>query len=259
MLDVAYVGNVGRHLGQTVQINSLAPGTRFLASSLDKTTASSPLPDNFLRPYYGYGNLPYLEFAGTSNYHSLQTQVRRSFSRGLQVNLAWTWSKAMNYGDGYNDGVSRFYDRRVWNYGPSSSDRTHTVVANWVWDIPKATRLWKNPVIQWAFDNWQFSGIAAFATGMVAAATQCSSNPRRHPARSSSTISRRVFRWASAWPSRRGQKLSFGNTRTGRRGQCSRPTGCRRSWPSPPSSESLTPPPPRSSSSPMPPRMVSVP
>lgn len=164
VVDVAYAGNLGRHLGQTRQINNVPYGARFLAQNIDPTT-NTPLPDNFFRPYYGYAGLPYLEFAGTSSYHSMQTQVKRSFSRGLQYGAAWTWSKAMNYGDEYHSGVASFNSPRFWNYGPGGYDRTHTLVGNWVWDVPKASRLWANPVMQWVFDNWQVSGICAFVSG----------------------------------------------------------------------------------------------
>ncbi len=164
VIDVAYVGNLGRHLGETVQINTVPYGSRFLPQNLDKTT-NSPLPDAFFRPYYGYGNLPYFQFAANSSYHSLQSQVRRSFRRGLQFAGSWTWGKSMNYGDGYNDGVARYNNPRFWNYGPGASDRTHTFVANWVWDVPKASRLVHNPLVRWTLDNWQVSGIAAFTTG----------------------------------------------------------------------------------------------
>ena len=164
VVDIAYVGNLGRHLGQTVQINAVPYGARFLAANQDKTT-NTPLPDNFFRPYYGYGNLPYFQFAGNSSYHSLQTQVRRSFRNGLQFGGSYTWSKSMNYGDGYNDGVARYNNPRFWNYGPAPSDRTHTFVTNWVYDIPKASKLVNNKVVHLTLDNWQLSGIAAFASG----------------------------------------------------------------------------------------------
>jgi hypothetical protein len=166
VVDVAYVGNMGRHLGQRVQINSLAPGTRFLPESQDKTTTSSPLPDVFLAPYYGYGNLPYFEFAGTSSYHSLQTSVRRNFRKGLQFGAAYTWAKSMNYGDDYDSDVARWADRRFYNYGLSSNDRTHTLAINWVWELPKASRAVQFKPVGWVFDGWQFSGTAAFASGL---------------------------------------------------------------------------------------------
>jgi hypothetical protein len=164
MVDVAYSGNMGRHLGQTRQLNVIPYGTRFLSTSIDPTT-NTPLPDNFYRPYYGYGNIPYLEFAGTSSYHSLQTQIKRNFSHGLQYGLAWTWSKAMNYGDSYDSGVPAYLSPHFWSYGPAGYDRTHSVVANWVWDTPKVSRVFNHAITKWVLDDWQISGIAAFVSG----------------------------------------------------------------------------------------------
>lgn len=165
VLDVAYVGNVGRHLGQTMQLNTLPYGVRFLPSSADTTTASSPLPDVFLRPFYGWGNLPYLSFGGNSSYHSLQTQVRRTFSKGLQFGAAYTYGKAMGYGDAYDAGIAVYVSPRYWNYGPISYDRTHSFVANWVWDVPRLSAKLNHQVVKWVFDNWQFSGIMSMISG----------------------------------------------------------------------------------------------
>jgi len=165
VLDVAYVGTMGRHLGQTVQLNTVPYGSRFLSQNLDRTT-NQPLPDTFFRPYYGYGNLPYLFFGSSSNYHSLQVQLRRSFRKGLQYGLAYTWARSMNYGDGYNDSVALYNNPRIWNYGPAPSDRTQTLTLNWVWELPKASRVAPNFLVKAVFDNWQFSGIASFATGL---------------------------------------------------------------------------------------------
>jgi hypothetical protein len=165
VLDVAYVGTMGRHLGQTVQLNTVPYGSRFLPQNLDRTT-NQPLPDTFFRPYYGYGNLPYLFFGSSSNYHSMQVQLRRSFRKGLQYGLAYTWARSMNYGDGYNDSVALYNNPRIWNYGPAPSDRTQTLTLNWVWELPKASRVAPNFLVKAVFDNWQFSGIASFATGL---------------------------------------------------------------------------------------------
>jgi hypothetical protein len=54
---------------------------------------------------------------------------------------------------------------RVWAYGKDGSDQTHNFVLNYTWDLPKASRLAPNPVVRWAFDNWQWSGITAFVSG----------------------------------------------------------------------------------------------
>jgi hypothetical protein len=170
VLDLAYVGNIGKNLGQTRQINAVPYGARFLPENQDRTT-NTPLPDNFFRPYFGYVNLPWFEFEGTSSYHSLQAQLKHQFTRGFQFNVAYTWSHALNYGNDYNSTVAQFNDVRFWNYGPSNSDRRHTFTANWLWELPRASRLVDNGVVKLLFDNWQISGIYAYATGLPSEVT----------------------------------------------------------------------------------------
>jgi hypothetical protein len=162
--DVAYVGNVGNHLGDTRNINAIPYGARFLPQNQDPTTGK-PLPDAFLLPYLGMGSIPYMEFGSNSNYNSLQAQLKHSFTHGLSFNVAYTFSKAMDYADSYNGNIANYNSPRFWNYAPAGFDRTHTLVSNWVWDIPNGTKLWNNRPMHWAFDGWQTSGIAAFVSG----------------------------------------------------------------------------------------------
>ncbi len=145
VLDVAYVGSVARHLMHRRSLNSLTYGTRFLPSSIDPTTGNTPLPDNFLRPMPGYADIQYLEFASNSNYHSMQTQVNKRFSKGLMFGLSWTWSKSMNFVNGNGDAVNPFLDFRMRNYGKGNFDRTHNFVFNYTYNIPKLSSVWDNP------------------------------------------------------------------------------------------------------------------
>jgi hypothetical protein len=164
VLDVAYVGALGRHLLQLRNLNTLPYGQRFLASSQDSTTGK-PLSDVFLVPYAGYSSIQYDEFASTSNYHSMQVQVNRRFARGLQFGGTWTWSKSMDFASNDWGSVAVMAPIRVWNYGKSDFDRTHIVQVNWTWDIPAATKLVNNPVVGAIADHWQLSGIASFISG----------------------------------------------------------------------------------------------
>lgn len=164
VLDVAYVGNVGRRLMQRRSLNALPYGTRFLSSSVDPTTGN-PLPDNFLRPLPGYADIQYIELAGTSNYHSLQTQVNKRFSKGLQFGVAWTWSKAMTIVDDNGSAINPYLNYRVRNYGKAGFDRTHNFVLNYLYDIPALSSVWKNGFVKGVFDNWQFSGVTTFTSG----------------------------------------------------------------------------------------------
>lgn len=164
VLDVAYVGNVGRHLMQRRSLNALPYGTRFLPGSIDSTT-NSPLPDNFLRPLPGYADIQYIELAGTSNYHSMQTQLNKRFAKGFQFGVAWTWSKAMTIVNGNGDAVNPYLDYRMRNYGKASFDRTHNFVLNYLYDLPKLSKVANNVVVRSVFDNWQLSGVTSFTSG----------------------------------------------------------------------------------------------
>ncbi len=65
-------------------------GTNFLASSIDPTTGG-PLPNAFLRPYQRLSATSCLsEFAGFSDYDSLQMQFNRRYSQGLRFGAAYS-------------------------------------------------------------------------------------------------------------------------------------------------------------------------
>lgn len=164
VFDTAYVGSVGRNLLQRRSLNAIPYGTRFQPSSIDPTT-NTPLPDNFLRPLPGYADIQYIEMASSSNYHSLQTQVNKRFSKGLIFGVSWTWSKSMNLVNGNNDAVNPFLNFRMRNYGKGNFDRTHNFVANYTYDLPKLSSLIANPVVKHVFDNWQVAGVTSFISG----------------------------------------------------------------------------------------------
>ena len=167
VLDVSYVGNVGRHLIQSRQLNTVPYGARFLAANIDPTDPAKTraLPDNFFRPFPGYQNVNYIEFSGTSNYNALQVSANRRFAKSVQFGVAYTWSKAMDFtsGDGGNLPLYRPY--KAWLYGKSSFDQTNVLVFNYTWDLPKASQRWDHPIIRHLFDNWQMSGVTAFVSG----------------------------------------------------------------------------------------------
>lgn len=165
MMEIAYVGHVGRHLLQTVNLNTLPYGARFLPQNADPTNPARPLPDDFMRPFPGYGTITYFETSGTSNYNGLQVTANRRFTQGLQFGIAYTWSKAMGLSAGEPGSISRYISRRVWNYGPLSFDQTHMFVLNYMWELPRLSKLAPSSLVRHFFDNWQISGITTFASG----------------------------------------------------------------------------------------------
>jgi len=164
--DVAYVGNAGRNQLVTWDINGRPYGYAYQPSSLDPTTVvggqAQPLPDDFLRPYQGFGRIQRREFAGYSDYHSLQFGVnRRRSADGLAFGAAYTYQLS-NKNLGTIDPFVENNDAR--NY-TSNGRRPHVLVLNYSYEVPNLSKKWDNIAVKAIFDNWQFSGVTTMTSG----------------------------------------------------------------------------------------------
>jgi Carboxypeptidase regulatory-like domain/TonB-dependent Receptor Plug Domain len=168
VVDISYVGSQSRHLQQVRNINLIPYGARFATANQNPVVAGTALIDNLLRPYPGYGTINYFENTGTSNYNALQVAVNRRFIRGVQFGLAYTYSKTMDFSDDDRGTVATYRPLKIWNYGKALFDQTHVMVINYTWDLPKASKLVDNILVRSIFDNWQISGLTAFASGTPA-------------------------------------------------------------------------------------------
>lgn len=173
VLDVSYVGSMGHHLPRYRQINSTPFGSAFLPANQDPTKAkttngSNALPDVLYRPYPGYGNIRYTEFAENSNYHSLQISANRRFSKGLLLSANYTFGKALGITSSDESGGVRIDGNDRINYGRQDFDRTHNFVFNWVYEFPRATT---NRYLGFVANNWQLAGIYRYTSGSPYAVT----------------------------------------------------------------------------------------
>jgi len=118
------------------------------------------------------------ESNGNQEYHSLQVELRRRFSAGLEYSAAYTWSHGMSdaigyYGDGGQSGsqsayFQNIYDRRA-EWGPTYFDVRHMFVSSVYYELPwgKGRRFgsgW-NPVVNGLVGGWQLGGILTLHTG----------------------------------------------------------------------------------------------
>ena len=71
------------------------PGSTLVAGSSTVLLGTNCLPANFLKPYFGYGNINLYESQATANYNALQIQLQRRATRGRYFGVSYTWSKAM--------------------------------------------------------------------------------------------------------------------------------------------------------------------
>ena len=89
---------ISRSGARFARLNSVPAGARFLPQNRDLTvtpTAANPgaLPDNFLRPIVGYGDITITEPTGESDYHSLQMQLTRRFTGGIELAGSYTLAR----------------------------------------------------------------------------------------------------------------------------------------------------------------------
>jgi hypothetical protein len=168
VVDATYVGWVGRHMEQFTNINVVPDGAKFVNLHPENANPQNPAtakPDDFLRPYLGYGDITLRSNFGTANYNGLQVQINRRYIHGLQFAVAYTYSRSLGIADEDETNVSIARPLKAWHYAPLSQSQTHELVINYTWDIPKASKLWNNAVIRTLFDGWQLSGENAFVSG----------------------------------------------------------------------------------------------
>jgi hypothetical protein len=172
-LDVAYVGNQGRHEQDNRNINYNPFGQCYQTQNQDTTLAPTSLlgnnclSANFLKPYRGYGTIAIYQGEATSNYNALQAQVQRRATKGLFLGAAYTWSKAMatSLSGGTNDNSFVRPDNlnKQANYAPASFDRRHVLAINYVYTTPRLGR--GNAFTRLLTDGWQWSGVTQVQTG----------------------------------------------------------------------------------------------
>lgn len=165
VLDASYVGSQSRHLVGKRNINPIPMYARFDPANQDPTQPGRPLPDNFLRPIKGWGNIDYQEFGYNSNYNAFQFSVNRRMSRGLQFGAAYTWSKTLGTVPSEYDSVSPYFAGRSRNYGPLNFDRRQMLVFNYIYELPKIAEKIGVRSLRWVTDDWQISGITSFVDG----------------------------------------------------------------------------------------------
>ncbi|BDC50352.1 hypothetical protein F183_A26680 [Bryobacterales bacterium F-183] len=154
---LAYVGTQSTNLLADLDINA--------ATSIGSGAAGRPYFSRFNRSIATNLWDGYL----SSNYHSLQSSLRKSFSKGLMLQGAYTYSKAINMTD--EDGWASV----TWNYLPAFGrnraaagyDRRHVFQMGWLYDLPmgKGHAFASSGVLSHILGGWSVSGIASAYTG----------------------------------------------------------------------------------------------
>jgi hypothetical protein len=155
-LSTGYVGAEGYHMPIRIKDNlALVPGP-------GPITARQPFPQ--MQPF------TLDQSVGTSNYNSLQVQLKKTFSHGMSLIAAYTYSKAMDVGCtgfGENCSVQQVYDLGQ-ERSVSSIDIPQIFTLSYIAALPfgKGQLLLSHAgPVSWLMSNWQVNGITLVRSG----------------------------------------------------------------------------------------------
>ena len=154
-VEVGYVGRRGLHNQRKRNLNQLLPGT---------VQANPTINANALRPYLGYGVVDISENSGRSRYNGLQVSVQHRFAAGLQFGLAYTLSRSRDDGSSLTDVLPNAFSDTGY-YGLSDFDRTHVLVANYIYELPFFKGGQRRPAPR-LLGGWEISGVNQFQSGV---------------------------------------------------------------------------------------------
>ena len=153
LVDIAYVGNLGRHLARSININQLQEGARL-------NPPASNINVNALRPYLGYGSISVRDQGDNSNYNSLQVAASRRIRQGFSISANYTFSKALD--DTSGTPQNAFNSRP--DYGLSAVHRAHALNVNYIYELPFSRRS-SSTLLRQALGGWEISGVTIYQSG----------------------------------------------------------------------------------------------
>jgi hypothetical protein len=154
ILDVIYVGNIGRHFTFTRNLNQLPAGARLNAPN-------STINVNALRPYRGYGNILLRDDSDNSNYNSLQVSASRRLTNGLSLGINYTFSKAI---DSFGGGTPQDSYNPKQDIALSDTHRSQILNFNYIYTLPYFTKS-GSTFARNVLGGWEISGVTSFQSG----------------------------------------------------------------------------------------------
>jgi hypothetical protein len=162
--DVAYVGTVSHHLYSTNEMNpaTYIPGNDAFGNPLStEANAQSRRP---IFPQY-YGQMSLLESNANADYHSLQAELQKRFSRSYSVQAAYTWEKSLDQHSGSligdEPGPQDPGDLKA-ERGLSSYNVGQIFVVNGLWHLPELTG---KGILTVVAGGWELTTIVGYHTG----------------------------------------------------------------------------------------------
>jgi hypothetical protein len=175
--SLSYVGELGRRIAFYIpDYNAAIPNSESYANPNDTTTASPKLSSfnyNTLRRFYAeqpnITSIPYWTGTAISSYHALQATLKRRLSKGLDLQVAYTWARGLDDAETIsNDGGNGFGSVAslvsTIEYGNSNLDVRQRVTGTFNYALPFGNNLQGVKAV--LAKGWQANGVVVWNTGM---------------------------------------------------------------------------------------------
>ena len=163
ILTVGFVGSRGYNMVNGYDETNLATPT-----TTNPYTWSPSTPK--LNP--NFGRIAFTGWNGATWYDALQANFKKNFRHGLLAQVAYTWSKSIDFGSNAfsTNEFANTVDNPVgifnpgFNKGLSDFNVAHNVVVNFLYDVP--TRKSWNAFARGVLGGWQVGSIFTAGTGL---------------------------------------------------------------------------------------------
>lgn len=160
-LSVAYVGSHGEHLPVSLNLNQPLP---FGSDGFNPVLNKSPAPPmNLYRPFTGWGAITQEQMTALSDYNSLQVDLERHMSKGVQFGVVYTYSKSLDDASSQGNTPQNSYDLMA-DWGPSAFNETHVLQLNYDWALPFFKG--RKGAVGAALGGWEFAGVTTVHSGL---------------------------------------------------------------------------------------------
>ncbi len=163
---LAYVGSRGIHMEfRADDINTVLP----LETSAPPYVW--PVPGTGTQISSAIGQMDTLQWTNDSYFEGLETQIEKRMSHGFEVQGSYTWSRAIDGGDGaiasdsfLNSIPSLLYFLPRYRRATADFDVAQNLTINYLWNIPAPSSL--HGAAAWIATGWQLGGILEIKSGM---------------------------------------------------------------------------------------------